>query len=226
MTCASATIPLLTRPAPCSPRAAGAIHGGSNHFAVRTTGGVKTAGRRLGGGGSSSGSVSGSGGGAGARFFGGGRGGAAGGARGARGKRRQQGYDIVVLDECSQIVEPMSLLPIAVAQPLRLVLVGDPMQLPPPMAHAKVRLRFGRFDLIWFDLSQDGLSGAGCDAKKCPDHRTGRWEVLDVFARRELSTVAGFWCVITSGGACRPCASKCDSSMRLKFPCKAEKNIN
>ncbi|CAN0449522.1 unnamed protein product, partial [Hapterophycus canaliculatus] len=52
---------------------------------------------------------------------------------------RRQGYDIVILDECSQIVEPMSLLPIAVAQPRRLVLVGDPMQLPPPVAHTKVR---------------------------------------------------------------------------------------
>lgn len=44
----------------------------------------------------------------------------------------------MVLDECSQTVEPLSLLPIAVAQPRRLVLVGDPMQLPPPVAHAKV----------------------------------------------------------------------------------------
>ena len=79
-----------------------------------------------------------------ARFLGGGRGGGAvsGGARSAGGRRRQRGYDIVVLDECSQIVEPMSLLPIAVARPSRLVLVGDPMQLPPPVAHAKVRLGF------------------------------------------------------------------------------------
>lgn len=50
-----------------------------------------------------------------------------------------RGYDIVLLDECSQIVEPMSLLPLAVAQPCRLVLVGDPMQLPPAIAHARVR---------------------------------------------------------------------------------------
>ena len=47
-------------------------------------------------------------------------------------------YDIVLLDECSQIVEPLSLLPIAVARPERIVLVGDPMQLPPPIAHARV----------------------------------------------------------------------------------------
>ncbi|CAN0187178.1 unnamed protein product [Ascophyllum nodosum] len=46
-------------------------------------------------------------------------------------------YDIVLLDECSQIVEPLSLLPIAVARPERIVLVGDPMQLPPPIAHAR-----------------------------------------------------------------------------------------
>lgn len=142
VTCASATIPLLTRPppasspAPCSPRAAGSIHGSSDHFSVRTTGGVKTAGRRLGDGGSGGG---GGGGGARAYFSGGGRGGAAGGAsRSARGERRRRGYDIVVLDECSQIVEPMSLLPIAAAQPRRLVLVGDPMQLPPPVSHVKV----------------------------------------------------------------------------------------
>ncbi|CAM9602458.1 unnamed protein product, partial [Scytosiphon promiscuus] len=53
---------------------------------------------------------------------------------------RRRGYDVVILDECSQIVEPMSLLPMAVAQPRRVVLVGDPMQLPPPVAHAKASI--------------------------------------------------------------------------------------
>ena len=68
------------------------------------------------------------------RIGGGGSGSAGGSGSGAAGP----GYDIVVIDECSQIVEPLSLLPIAVAQPRRLVLVGDPMQLPPPVAYARV----------------------------------------------------------------------------------------
>lgn len=179
VTCASATIPLLTRPPPapsppappCGPRAAGTIlGGGSNHLSARAPGGVKTAERRLGGGSSGGGSGGTGGGGAAAAassWGGGSRGGAAGGARSARGrKRRRRGYDIVLLDECSQIVEPMSLLPIAVAQPRRLVLVGDPMQLPPPVAHAKVWYHFFCFFLFG---SRRGLpEGAGCDAKKCP----------------------------------------------------------
>lgn len=151
VTCASATISLLTRPSrtasppPCSPRAAGITRGGggggvANRFTVRTAGG------RVGGS-----SGGGRGGGAGAVLAGGGIGGAAGGAWGAAGGRsgggrRPRGYDIVVLDECSQIVEPMSLLPIVVSQPKRVVLVGDPMQLPPPVAHAKV------WGLVWFNL--------------------------------------------------------------------------
>lgn len=52
------------------------------------------------------------------------------------------GYDIVLLDECSQMVEPTSLLPLAVARPRRLVLVGDPMQLPPAVSHARVSQNF------------------------------------------------------------------------------------
>ncbi|CAN0177859.1 unnamed protein product, partial [Ectocarpus sp. 4 AP-2014] len=138
VTCASATVPLLTRP-PRSPRPLprGGVGSGGNDSndsvtARKTgvaTGGAKTTGpwRRPAG-------VAGSNG----RLLGGGRGNA--GARGwsgGGGEGGRRGYDIVVLDECSQIVEPMSLLPVAVAQPRRLVLVGDPMQLPPPVARAR-----------------------------------------------------------------------------------------
>lgn len=40
-------------------------------------------------------------------------------------------FPVVVLDECSQMTEPTSLLPIARFQCEKLVLVGDPKQLPP-----------------------------------------------------------------------------------------------
>ncbi|XP_075473132.1 5'-3' DNA helicase ZGRF1 isoform X3 [Ascaphus truei] len=40
-------------------------------------------------------------------------------------------FPVVVLDECSQITEPVSLLPIARFQCEKLILVGDPKQLPP-----------------------------------------------------------------------------------------------
>lgn len=43
----------------------------------------------------------------------------------------QQNFDIVVLDECSQIVEPLSLVPLCLAQARFLLAVGDPLQLPP-----------------------------------------------------------------------------------------------
>ncbi|XP_073093259.1 5'-3' DNA helicase ZGRF1 isoform X2 [Manis javanica] len=40
-------------------------------------------------------------------------------------------FPVVVLDECSQITEPVSLLPIARFECEKLILVGDPKQLPP-----------------------------------------------------------------------------------------------
>lgn len=40
-------------------------------------------------------------------------------------------FDIVVLDECSQMVEPASMLPVLKFGCKRLLLVGDPLQLPP-----------------------------------------------------------------------------------------------
>lgn len=46
----------------------------------------------------------------------------------------QQTFDIVVLDECSQIVEPLSLVPLCLAQARFLLAVGDPLQLPPVLA--------------------------------------------------------------------------------------------
>lgn len=117
VTCASSTLPLLTQPPPREAGIRGSRQGGSS-LARATTGGLG----RLGSGGAM------------ARGLIGGGGSGSGSSSGAAG----QGYDIVVIDECSQIVEPLSLLPIAVAQPRRLVLVGDPMQLPPPVAYARV----------------------------------------------------------------------------------------
>lgn len=43
---------------------------------------------------------------------------------------------IVILDECSQMTEPMSLLPIAVFQSKYCMCVGDPKQLPPTLSHS------------------------------------------------------------------------------------------
>lgn len=121
VTCASATLPLLTQPPAREAGTRGARGGQQGGLLARpamgalggraTRGGVVGRGRIRGGGRSGSGSGSGA---------------------------AARGYDIVVIDECSQIVEPLSLLPIAVAQPRRLVLVGDPMQLPPPVAYARV----------------------------------------------------------------------------------------
>ena len=45
-------------------------------------------------------------------------------------------FDIVLLDECSQLTEPASLVPIARMGCERLLAVGDPMQLPPTL-HAR-----------------------------------------------------------------------------------------
>ena len=47
-------------------------------------------------------------------------------------------FDIVLLDESSQVTEPASLLPIARVQCERLLAVGDPMQLPPTL-HNRTR---------------------------------------------------------------------------------------
>ncbi|BDA40874.1 Protein ZGRF1 [Coccomyxa sp. Obi] len=46
-----------------------------------------------------------------------------------------QQFDVVFLDECSQMVEPLSLLPLSRAACRFAVLSGDPMQLPPLIAH-------------------------------------------------------------------------------------------
>ena len=47
-------------------------------------------------------------------------------------------FQIVILDECSQMVEPLSLLPTGRFGCEKLILVGDPMQLPPT-----IESRFG-----------------------------------------------------------------------------------
>jgi superfamily I DNA and/or RNA helicase len=43
---------------------------------------------------------------------------------------------IVILDECSQMTEPMSLLPIVTFKSSFVMLVGDPKQLPPTISHS------------------------------------------------------------------------------------------
>ncbi len=42
-------------------------------------------------------------------------------------------FSVLLLDECSQMVEPLSLLPIKSFLPRKLICVGDPMQLAPPL---------------------------------------------------------------------------------------------
>ncbi len=43
-------------------------------------------------------------------------------------------FDVVVLDECSQMTEPVSLIPLLQAKARLLVAAGDPCQLPPLIA--------------------------------------------------------------------------------------------
>ncbi|UPQ96762.1 P-loop nucleoside triphosphate hydrolase [Chloropicon primus] len=43
-------------------------------------------------------------------------------------------FDIVILDECSQIIEPLSMVPILRSKASHLIAVGDPHQLPPVVA--------------------------------------------------------------------------------------------
>ena len=45
-----------------------------------------------------------------------------------------QSFDVLVLDEASQMTESLSCLPISSAMPKRMIVVGDPMQLPPVLA--------------------------------------------------------------------------------------------
>lgn len=90
------------------------------------------------------------------------------GGRGERGGSRVDdgaAYDIVLLDECSQMVEPVSLLPLAAARPRRLVLVGDPMQLPPAVAHARVRNAFCRWETAGRPL-QSSFPGVGAGVSR------------------------------------------------------------
>eukprot|EP00741_Cyanophora_paradoxa_P020911 tig00021318_g20187.t1 len=52
-------------------------------------------------------------------------------------KRSSRMFDVVILDECSQITEPASLLPMARFHARRLLLVGDPKQLPPQLVSVR-----------------------------------------------------------------------------------------
>eukprot|EP01102_Stenamoeba_stenopodia_P010650 TRINITY_DN3234_c0_g1_i3.p1 TRINITY_DN3234_c0_g1~~TRINITY_DN3234_c0_g1_i3.p1 ORF type:complete len:1264 (+),score=198.05 TRINITY_DN3234_c0_g1_i3:183-3974(+) len=47
-------------------------------------------------------------------------------------------FPIVILDECSQMIEPLSLLPIAKFQSEYMIAVGDPLQLPPQLSTTSV----------------------------------------------------------------------------------------
>ena len=51
-------------------------------------------------------------------------------------------FDLIILDECSQMIEPLSMLPIIRSKARFLVTVGDPRQLPPVIA-SPVRSRSG-----------------------------------------------------------------------------------
>ena len=46
---------------------------------------------------------------------------------------------MAILDECSQMTEPMSLLPVVRAKAAHLIAVGDPQQLPPLLRTAAFR---------------------------------------------------------------------------------------
>ena len=52
-------------------------------------------------------------------------------------------FDVVILDECSQIIEPLSLLPVVRSGARHLVAVGDPKQLPPVVASPAASRRGG-----------------------------------------------------------------------------------
>jgi AAA domain len=50
---------------------------------------------------------------------------------------------VLILDEASQMTEPLSLLPLACVRPLRLLLVGDSKQLPPALATSATSMQEG-----------------------------------------------------------------------------------
>lgn len=67
--------------------------------------------------------------------------------------------DVCVMDECSQMVEPLSLVPIARVRAGLVVAVGDPMQLPPQIAsrdeHHPLRVTmFDRLARIGYEVTQ------------------------------------------------------------------------
>ena len=68
---------------------------------------------------------------------------------------------VLILDEVSQVTEALCLLPIASARPLKLIMVGDPRQLPPalsvPSTHSETSsgVRFGDFSRTLFSRLLD-----------------------------------------------------------------------
>ena len=50
-----------------------------------------------------------------------------------------EAFDVAILDECSQMTEPMSLLPVVRSKAAHLIAVGDPQQLPPVLRTAAFR---------------------------------------------------------------------------------------
>ena len=75
-------------------------------------------------------------------------------------------FDLVLLDECSQLTEPASMLPLARVGCERLLAVGDPMQLPPTLHNHTAQ-----------GVSARGGGDAGAD------HRSGFDLTLTLFQR-------------------------------------------
>lgn len=65
-------------------------------------------------------------------------------------------FPIVILDECSQMTEPMSLLPIGKFGCQALVLVGDPMQLPPPLSSFSINETDGLGKTLFSRIAHQG----------------------------------------------------------------------
>ena len=63
-------------------------------------------------------------------------------------------FDVLFLDECSQMIEPQSLLPIFASKCSRMILVGDPMQLPPVVKRSMSRSRSASSEVHRQNLSR------------------------------------------------------------------------
>lgn len=66
-------------------------------------------------------------------------------------------FPVLLLDECSQMTEPLSLLPIARFHCERIVLVGDPKQLPPTVGGPEAAHRRGLEQTLFDRLAEQGV---------------------------------------------------------------------